>query len=63
MQSAFDSRLVALTSYTVQAFQVGLLSGIIDIEGWNFDLLIYDIVVDTNNGAFVLINLLLITIS
>src|SRR6266516_176178 len=63
LQGAFDGGVVSLDTNAVEALEVGMFAYTIDVKCGNFDMLLYDIVIYTNNSAFVLVDFLLVAIS
>src|SRR6266704_1423406 len=62
LQCAFGGGVVALTTDAVEAFKVRTFALAVDVERGDFDFLFHDKVVYANDGAPVLVNLLLVAI-
>src|SRR6266571_6897066 len=62
IQCFLDGGLVSLLAYTVETFKMFPFSYPVDVECWNLDLLVHGIVVDTHDGALMLVDLLLVAI-
>src|SRR5207249_10771641 len=62
LQGPLHGCVVTFATETIEAFKMRPLTLLINVERWDFDILIHDEVVDTDDGAFVLVDLLLVAV-
>src|SRR5579885_117269 len=62
IQRAFDGCIIALAAHAIETLEVRALSDTVDIQRWNLDIFFYNIIVDADDGAPVLVDLLLVAI-
>ena len=62
LQGPLHGCIVTLATDSIEAFKMRSLTHLINVKRWDFDILFHNEVVDADDGAFVLVDLLLITV-
>src|SRR6266699_3613288 len=57
-----DGCIVTPATDPIEAFKMRSLTHLINVKRWDFDILFHDEVIDADDGAFVLVDLLLIAV-
>ena len=61
-QGPLHGCIITLATDSIEAFKMRSLTHLINVKRWDFDILFHDEVVDADDGAFVLVDLLLIAV-